>query len=338
MIKNVIAGSTLALLLFCSTAFAQKPVEVTECVSRDVSLSLKLVGAVEPFLSTTVSSAMAGQVEEVLVEEGEPVREGQVLARLNRDVIQVRLVQAEARREQARGELDRTQKLVEQDLISLQKLQQVQTNLVLRSADFDLAQIQFEKTEIRSPFTGFVARRHTEIGEWIHTGGPVADLIRTDSVYVATTVSEQHVRHIRRGLSAKIRCDARPDVLFDGTIHRLVPEADPHSHAFPMKIAVANPDGHLKSGMFARVDLAIDRAQRLVLVMKDAVVNVAGEHFVFAVEEDHARRVRVKKGRSEADYVVVEGDVRPGAMVVVTGNESLRDKAEVTIVKRYAAR
>ncbi len=322
------------------TTEAQHPVEVGESVRRDVALSLELVGTVEPLLSSTISSEIPGRIEAILVEENDRVRRGQVLARLDPDMIEVRLRQAEARLLQAEAEYERVRKLVEQNLTSLEKLQQAQTSLALRKADHKLVQLSLDHTTIRALFVGRIAWRHTDIGEWISTGGRVLDLIHTDSVFVMTSVPEKHVRHLEPGTPAVIACDAYPHEDFEGRVHRVIPRGDPNSHAFPIKIKVPNPGGKLKAGMFAQVDLEIDRAEQLVLVPKDAVVNVAGERYVFEVNGalDRVRRVKVQVGRTEADQVAVDGDLTPGLPVVVTGNETLRDNDEVMITKHYSAR
>ncbi|MBT5832442.1 MAG: efflux RND transporter periplasmic adaptor subunit [Candidatus Latescibacteria bacterium] len=327
----------MVLCIVCQVGVvqAQQPVEVAQSKVRDVALSLKLVGTVDPLLSATVSAEMAGRVNKMLVDEGDRVKEGQVLARLDDDVIRVRLVQVQARLQQAEKEYRRMSQLMEQNLASLERLQEVETALVLRKADVDLTKISLEHTAIRSPFSGVVAGVYIEKGEWINTGGRVADVIQTDQVFVLTSVPEKHVRHLKPGIPAVITCDAYPDVQFDGAIHVVFPRGDEKSHAFPIKIIVSNFDDKLKAGMFARVNLQVDQGDRLMLVPKDAVVNIAGEKFVYTLEDSLVQRVKVQVGRSEDDYVVVDGDLSLGATVVVTGNETLRPNAKVRVVGRY---
>ncbi|MFT5369829.1 MAG: membrane fusion protein (multidrug efflux system) [Candidatus Latescibacterota bacterium] len=335
--RMVMRGSFTCVYIACLAivAAAQQPVEVAQSMVRDVALSLKLVGTVDPLLSATVSAEMAGRVDGMLVDEGDRVKEGQVLARLDGDVIRVRLVQAQARLKQAETEYQRMVKLMEQNLASLERLQEIETEVVLRKADVDLAHLSLDHTAIRSPFSGVVAGVYVEKGEWINTGGRVADVIQTDQVFVLTSVPEKHVRHLKPGIPAVITCDAYPDAQFDGAIHLVFPRGDAKSHAFPIKIIVPNVDDKLKAGMFARVNLEVDQGARLTLVPKDAVVNIAGEKYVYTLADSLVHRVKVQVGRSEDDYVVVDGDLALGATVVVTGNETLRDNAKVTVVRKY---
>lgn len=342
MRKNGLSGGACVLLLANVTAlvlgggpsFGQgRPVEVSRSVVRDVALRLNLVGTIQPQISTTVSAEAAGRIERVCVNEGDEVLEGGVLAELDRDIVEVRLAQAAARLRQAEDEFQRVRKLVERDLTSQEKMQQAETELALRKADHRLAEIALEHATIRSPISGVISRKYAEMGEWINAGGKIADVIKTDMVYVLTSVPEQHIGHIQAGLKATVSCDAYGERTFSGAVKYIIPQAEGNSHAFPVKIEVGNADNRLKSGMFVRVDLAMARAKKALTVPKDAVVKDGGETYVFQVEGSKARRVPVKTGRADGNSVAVEGDLSPGAPVVVTGNEGLKDGAEVKVVR-----
>jgi RND family efflux transporter MFP subunit len=133
--------------------------------------------------------------------------------------------------------------------------------------------------------------------------------------------------------------DALPERTFTGRLKHIIPQADPASRTFPVKIEVANTsDNALKVGMFARVKLHAGTAQAAILVPKDALVRQAAGQVVFVVHEEKARLVPVKTGRVQDGLVeVLEGSLQPGETVVVTGNETLRDQATV-MVKGNAAR
>ena len=326
----------VALAAGGSPCFGQGiPVEVSRAVVRDMALHLDLVGTIQPEISTTVSAQISGQIKQVCVNEGDAVREGDVLAELDRDMIDVRLAQARARCRQTEGEYERVRKLAQKNLTSLEKMRQIETELALRKADCRLAEITLAHATIRSPMSGFIARKYAEIGEWINAGGTIADVIKTDRVYALTAVPEQHIGHVRKGLEATVSCDAYGDEPFPGTVKYIIPQTDGKSHAFPIKIEVDNADGRLKSGMFGRIDLAISRAEEAILVLRDAVVKDGENRFVFQIVDGKAQRVQVRTGRTDGEYVVVEGALPAGATVVVTGNEGLKDGAEVNVVRTF---
>ena len=190
-----------------------------------------------------------------------------------------------------------------------------------------------QKTTIRSPVSGFITQRYTEVGQWLERGGKVVDLVDLRMVLIRVPVHEKDVSRVRVGDEAMIGLDALPNRPFTGRVKHIIPQADPASRTFPVKIEVANtPDSALKTGMFARVRLRTGTAQPSVFVPKDAVVRQPGGLVVFVVQDDKAHMIPIQTGRTHDGLIeVLEGNLQPGNMVVVTGNETLRDQAAVVI-------
>jgi RND family efflux transporter MFP subunit len=187
--------------------------------------------------------------------------------------------------------------------------------------------------------SGFITRRYTEVGQWLEQGGKVADIVDLRTVLVRIPIHEKDIGRLQIGDTATILFDAFPERPFTGTVKHIIPQADPASRTFPVKIEVVNtPDSALKAGMSARVRLRSGMTQSAVLVPKDAVVRQAANQVVFVVQEEKARMVPIKTGRAYDGLIeVLDGTLKPGDTVVVTGNETLRDQAAVT-VKGNAAR
>lgn len=190
-----------------------------------------------------------------------------------------------------------------------------------------------QKTTLRSPVSGVITQRYTEVGQWLERGGKVVDVIDLRAVLVRVPVHEKDISRLRAGDEATIVLDALPDRPFTGRVKHIIPQADPASRTFPVKIEVPNsPDSAIKAGMFARVRLRAGTAQAGVFVPKDAVVRQPTGLVVFVVQEEKARLVPIKTGRSHDGLIeVIDGSVKPGDTVVVTGNETLRDQAAVMV-------
>jgi HlyD family secretion protein len=204
-------------------------------------------------------------------------------------------------------------------------------------AEYRRATIAVERLEderrrmtILAPITGFVIRKRAEVGAWVRPGDPVADLIDLEPVYVVGPVSEREVGFLRPGARAQVTVDAYPGRTFDGEVAQIVPQADPQSRAFPVKVRVENPQHLLKSGMFARVRVEIGGGGRAVFVPKDALVRRAAGAEVFVVEDNVAHARPVRTGRTVGNLVeIMDGALARGQEVVVVGNEALRDGARV---------
>jgi HlyD family secretion protein len=188
-----------------------------------------------------------------------------------------------------------------------------------------------QKTVIRAPVSGFITNRYAEVGQWVERGGKVADIIDLASVLVRAPVHERDIRLVQIGDTAVVTLDALPNRAFNGRVKHITPQADLASRTFPVKIEVLNtPDAAIKAGMFARVTLRLGAPQTGVFVPKDAVVRRASGQVVFVVEDAKARMVLIKTGRTHEGFIeVVEGQLRAGDTVVITGNEMLQDQMAV---------
>jgi membrane fusion protein (multidrug efflux system) len=190
-----------------------------------------------------------------------------------------------------------------------------------------------QKTTIRSPVSGVITQRYTEVGQWLERGGKVADILVLNTVLVRVPVHEKDISRLHVGDEATVVLDALPEHPFTGRVKHIIPQADLASRTFPVKIEVSNtPETTLKAGMFARVTLRPGSAQPTLFVPKDAVVRRPTGQVVFVVQDGKARLVSIKTGRAhEGAMEVVEGNLKAGDIVVVTGNETLQDQAAVVV-------
>lgn len=188
------------------------------------------------------------------------------------------------------------------------------------------------RTSVRAPYSGVVVKEHTEVGQWLQKGGPVVELLDLSTVEVTVPVPERHISQIGRGNQVTMALDALPGRSFSGKVSQIIPQADPDSRTFPVKVKAANPEGHIKSGMFARVTFPIERGRKALVVPKDALVNRGPVDVVFIVDDGKVRQVAVKSGLATEGWITVDGPLEEGQLVVVRGNERLRDGMPVTIL------
>jgi multidrug resistance efflux pump len=202
-------------------------------------------------------------------------------------------------------------------------------------ARYDLIVYELDRTTLRAPITGFLVRKYVEIGTWVKTGDPIADLVDLNPVYANGPVGERKISLLRKGLAASVVVDALPEQSFAGTGTQIVPRADPQSRTFPVKVRIANEDGRLKSGMLARVTVSVGNKHSVLLVPKDAVVRRGADEVVFVVDNGVAKRVKVKTGRAVQQLMEIQNSgLKPNQEVVIIGNESLTGGAKVRKVNR----
>lgn len=212
----------------------------------------------------------------------------------------------------------------------------IQDSIVRKLSD------QITKHTMVARFDAYVVTEHTEIGEWVNRGDPVAEIVGIDRVIVLASVLETHVPFISLGMDARVEVAALPDRVFIGKVVILVPQGDQRTRTFPVKILLNNEfTGQkplLNVGMMARVTLPTGAEKTVRLVPKDALVLGGPQPMVYVVSagEDNARIVQpvpVRLGSASGALVEVDGDLQAEQLVVVQGNERLRPGQAVNILR-----
>lgn len=222
-----------------------------------------------------------------------------------------------------------------------EKIQQAQARVDIQQAIVDQLDDILARHTIKAPFDGYVVAEHTEVGAWLKRGDPVVEIVALDPVEIRVSVPENHIGNLQPDMPATIRLDALPEELIPATVTRVVPQADMRSRTFPVLVNLPNPrrgKSHLlKSGMIARVTLAVGKLQPAVLVPKDALVLGGPQPLVYVVVQDPkikqtvAQPVAVELGVAEDSLIQISGAVKAGQQVVVQGNERLMPGAAVRV-------
>lgn len=346
-----------SLLLLPAGLLAQMPpanVVVAPVEQRDLQLTRPLVASVEAVTSTTLAAEEPGLVKERAFDEGQMVERGHVLVRQDVDLLQVQLqaaeaalksaeamVQlAEAELRNAENELQRLSTLFQREAVTEKEYRDAQTTLevrqaalaarkadvLARQADLERTKLQLAKSEVRCPINGVVQRRHVEVGQWLQQGDPVADLVQLDPLFVRVNVPEIVVPQLKVGDEAKVTFDALGGVTVSARIEQILPQADPATRTFPVKLALENPDLTYRPGFFARVTLVARAVPGAVVVPKNAVVTQGRDSRVVVARGNVAEIVPVKLGHSDGSYIAVtplQGELKVGDQVVIRGNEQL---------------
>ncbi len=223
-----------------------------------------------------------------------------------------------------------------------QKTLQAKARVEAQVAEVQRLSEQFERHTMLAPFDGFVTAEHTEIGQWVMQGDPVAEIVELQEVDVEIAVLEDYVAGLDLSVTGQVEIaalggDALGGRTFPGRVVVVNPQADARARTFPVKVRVANEfaDGHplIKAGMFARVSLPVGKPVARTLVPKDAVVLGGPLPMIFVADgpPDKAvvKPVPVKLGSAVGTWIAVTGEVQPGDPVIVEGNERVRPGMEI---------
>lgn len=313
------------------------PVRVAEVVNRTVQQTVELVGTVEPWRRSIVAGEIAALVERFPVEEGRAVKRGELLAQLRTDTLIIQLNAAEAthreseaRYQQAKKDLERIKTLFAKELITQKEYDDALTQeaaLALRLAQLESALLQvkdrLKKTRVVAPFDGWVTKEFTEVGQWIEAGGPIVELVDLSRVQVEVPLPERYVGEIRVGASVTASFDGLPGFQARGRVFSVLAQADRNSRTFPIKVELPNVDLRIKSGLVSRVILQVGEPYEALVIPKDALVLRGGSEFVFVMKDGSVSQVSVIAVNHINSEVEVKGQLEPGMIVVVEGNERL---------------
>jgi len=323
------------------------PVQVAVVEKKTVSNQVSLVGTTEAFEESTVASEVSGVVKYFPVKEGDFVEKGALLVNLKETEVKLRLKSAVAAREKilanlqnAEKELKRVSRLKETNSIAEKQLDAafythsaLSQDLMQRKTEIELLEYEIKQKKVLAPFSGFVAKEHTQVGEWINKGGPVVTLLNLDKIRITVDVPERYSVLLLPQSDVKVSIQSVSKDLFEGKIYSVLSQGDPDSRTFPVRIHLANPDHMIKSGMEAIVTFNLTDKKNALLVPKDAIVTAGDTRMVFRVADGKAMPLNVKILGYYDGNVAVEGSLKPGDQVVIRGNERLRPGQPVTVQK-----
>lgn len=305
------------------------PVELTTVESVSFPRGLSAIGSLRSDESTMVSAEVAGRVAEINFKEGQPVTKGQVLVRLDDDVAQAELAQAQANLALAQSRYDRSNRLQTAGFVSAEAREDAQNQLKLQEAAIKLAQAKLDKTTIEAPFDGVIGLRSVSIGEYVTPGQAIAPLEAVDTLKADFRLPERFIANVELGQTLELQVDARPGQMFEGKVYAISPLIEEGGRSILVRARVDNADGLLRPGMFARVQLITDES--MAIVVPEASLAPSGRtQYVYRVTEGQAERVAIEIGERRAGLVEVLRGLEPGDKVVAAGLQRMRPGVPVT--------
>ncbi len=323
-----------------------EPVNMIEVREERWQPMVQTVGSVVAVQGALLRIEAEGIVRDIAFESGTRAEAGEVLLRLDADLEQAQLREAESAAALARLSFRRGQQLRKSGSISPSDFDQVAANLQQANARVDFFRAQINRKTLRAPFTGQLGIRQISQGQFLDKGSAVVSLQSLDPVYVDFSLPQQQLAELSAGLSITVSADSYPDQQFAGKVTAFNPEIDAVTRSARVQATLANPDGRLRPGMFVSVAMALARAETVLLIPQTAVVHGPDGDAVFVLEEgeegdDDAlawliqlRPVRL--GARRGDFVVVTEGVAVGEQLVSTGVFKLFPGMKVVIDNRLA--
>jgi membrane fusion protein (multidrug efflux system) len=232
-----------------------------------------------------VVAKVSGVVEKIFVEEGDSVKAGQVLAKLEDEEFIHRLAQVESKLEELDNEFQRNKELFKNKLISAEAYDRTKYEFQTQKSTYDLTKLNLNYTEIKAPISGVVSERFIKVGNMVTINQETFRVTDFDPLLAVLHVPEKEMSRLKAGFPAELMADAVSGEVFSAGILRISPVVSAETGTFKVTVAVTDKTRKLKPGMFTRVNIVYDMHENTLLLPKDAILTEDSESTVFIVTE-----------------------------------------------------
>ncbi len=339
--------SQISMLIGMGEAMAEagpppEAVAAAKATEQDWEVVVASVGTISSVKGVSISTEVPGVVSKLAFDSGAEVKKGDVLVELDSSVERAQLVAAQVRRDLAQTNVKRTRLLVGSGVSTQAQLDAEESQLKSADAELNLLSAQIAKKTVRAPFPGKVGIRSVNLGQYVSPGTPLAVIESVDGAYVDFSLPQQ--QEVSLGMRVRVSIEGATKLDTEGTVTAIDPNVDPVTRSIKLRANIADKDGKLSPGMFAKVRVVLPKSTKVVTVPLTAVVYASYGDSVFVVEEPGdtpgsagpngeprkvARQQFVRLGERRGDFVAVLDGVKAGEEVVVAGAFKLRNKAGI---------
>jgi membrane fusion protein, multidrug efflux system len=322
------------------------PVEVAATQRAEMAALYSGTAPVESDRKAFVMPKVQGEIRQVLADEGDRVKAGQLLARLDGDKLRLEVALYEATMRKLERDYSRNLELQKTGLVSATALDNLKYELDAAKASWDLARLQLSYCDIRSPIEGTVTQR-LDVVKVGNTVTPVGGVIESadsslfvvedlDTLILRVNVPERELAKLSVGQPASLTFDAVPNRPFRGEIALISPYVNADTATFSVRIRVTETGGLLRPGMFARVAIVYERKPDALQIPRTAILDSEGPPKVFVVKGGKAAERAVKLGLSNGAWIEVTEGLEDGDQVIVVGQGAVKPGAAVRVVNSSA--
>jgi RND family efflux transporter MFP subunit len=303
-------------------------VKTVQAQTTTLPLQEETVGTVRAVKRASVESKLSGLLLEMAVTQGQSVKAGERIARVDVREIQARLDQARAQQDQARRDLERAESLAAQNALPRQELDAARARAKVADAQVAEAETLLGHGTITAPFDGIITRKAAEQGDLASPGRTLVELEDPARLRLETDVPEALALRLAVGNELEIQIPSQTQQL-KGTVAEISPVADPVSRTVRVKLDLPPAPG-LRPGLFARARIPAGTVQVLV-VPRAALVTRGQLEMVFVIQKGLASLRLVKSGRVQDERVEILSGLKDGETVATEGAAALRDGQPVEV-------
>ncbi|MGB3726561.1 MAG: efflux RND transporter periplasmic adaptor subunit [Glaciecola sp.] len=311
------------------------PVEVAQVTTGNISSNYTTTAVLEAKEEAFVVARAAGIIEHIMVEEGDYVEKGQILAKLEPERYELSLRRAAADLQGIEKELAKINKVYNKKLVSDDVYDKLNAQYESAKAMLALAELDLKETTIVAPISGYIAERNAKVGNLTESfqRERMFHIVQQKQLYGIVHLPEKELSRVHKEQQATLSITALNNQSVNAFVERISPVIDAQTGTFKVTLRVPNNSNQLKAGMFTQVSLNYDTRTNATLLPRKAMLALDDTFNVFVVDDTGiAKKVQVDVGYQEGNYIEVTNGLTGNETVVITGHQNLKDNATVEIV------
>ena len=300
---------------------------------KELEDKINLPAVIEAFENLWVKTEVSGQVVDILVEEGQHVKKGQVLVKIDERDYQLRFDSIEANYELSQLEHKRTSGLAEKKIAAANDLDKVDAQLKVLKSQYDEAKLAFERTSIKAPISGRLNEIEAKIGDWMGIEKPVAQILQTGNVKVVVGIPESDVAAVFDLEEADITIEALGNRVVKGKKIFLSHSPGNMARLYNLELLIPNQDDRILPGMFARVEIIKETIEDAIVIPLYAVITQQDDKFVYVEKNGRAEKRNVELGLLSNWEIQVTKGLEPEDHLIIVGHRVLDDGQKVEVIE-----
>ena len=314
-----------------AAAPAAIPVETYTVVTGPHTSTATVLGSLRPNVSVVIRPEEAGRVTSIGFQEGQTVKEGSVLFKLNTHVLDANLAESRAALKLAETGFTRLEGLRGKSLISQQEFDESSARLEQARASVAAHEAALAKMTLTAPFGGIVGVRQVSLGAYVKEGDAMVTLDDIDPIKVDAYIPEAYISQVRQNQKFTAEFDAYPGERFAGEVYAIDTAIDPAARTMLLRGRIPNPKRLLRPGMFARIHVILSENEQVISIPEQAIVPSGNTVSVYKVVDGKAVMTKVTVGARETGRAFIRQGLKAGDVVVTAGQAKLRDGAPVIV-------
>jgi membrane fusion protein (multidrug efflux system) len=294
---------------------------------------INLPGSIKPWTRLQLMSKLGGTITDVLVQEGDRVQKGDVLAHIESKDYEIALTRAEAAYKLAKSEYDRDKSIYDKGVIPASTLDANKTSMQTARADYENAKLLYSRTTVTSPMDGIIRRMDAKIGLQLSVGDPIAEILEIDRLKGVIGIPESDVLAVRKLDEVEISIQALNNKKISAKVHFLSPSPETIARIYNLELEIDNKEADIFSGMFIRADIVKETFHNSIAVPFYSVISRNDEQFVYVEENGIAKKRHVRLGIMEKWMVQITDGLRAGDKLLVEGHRDVENNQPVKVVQ-----